>query len=183
MLERDAQKRLSRHPRGHRVPIFLDVDDKGGTPKEQIPFVVAILAELSGDAPKAANKWAQEVGQEINRNNFEAVLAKIHPQLSFSVKSKLSNSKENDTLPVNLTFKNSHDFEPTGIAENVGPLRARLALRQRLRELLGQLRTDPELRKELQRVIQSQESRKQISSAVAGLLNAAPVAQDNPPAN
>ena len=172
MPERNAQERLSRHPRGHRVPIFLDVEDFGEAPREQIPFIVAVLAQLSGDSEKSPEEWAKQKPQEINRNNFERVLAKIRPKLSLSVASKLRGSKPGDRLGVNLEFKNTQDFEPAGVASQVGALRQKLFLRQRFRELLSLLKTDSDFRRELKRVFREKDSRKQILEAISGLRDA-----------
>ena len=172
MLERNAQKRLSRHPRGHRVPIFLDVEDHGGTPKEQIPFVVAVLAQLSGESKRSPKAWSEQQAQEINRNTFEKVLAKIRPKLSFEVTSKLSGAKPGDILPVNLEFKSTQDFEPVGVARQVPALEKKIVLRQRLRELLSLLMTDLDLRSELETLFRQEGSRKQMLDAISGLLNA-----------
>ena len=181
MLERNAQKRLSRHPRGHRVPIFLDVEDAGGTPKEQIPFVVAVLAELSPDSEGSTRNWSGQKAQEINRNNFESVLAKIKPRLIFEVESKLRGAAEGDKLPVELNFKSTQDFEPAGVAVQISPLKRKLLLRQRLRELQSLLITDEQLRRELNKLFRQEGSRKQMMDAISGLLDAK-AAQEPPQA-
>jgi type VI secretion system protein ImpB len=179
VLERNAQKRLSKHPRGHRVPIFLDVENFGATPKEQIPFVVAVLAQLSGDSEQSAKNWANQKPQAINRNNFESVLAKIRPKLAFAVANKLHGAQPGDQFAVNLEFESTQDFEPTGVARKIPALNRKLILRQRLRELQSLLITDKNFRSELDRLFRQEGSRKQMLEAISGLLNAKP-AQGSP---
>src|SRR5579862_1186514 len=117
-LEKDAQKRIRKTPKGPRVIIGLEVHDDDAIPRREIPFVLGVLAPLSGHADKAVFK--ERESHQIDRENFDTVMAKIGPSLSFPVQSTL---RRGENLTVNLSFKSMEDFEPQRVAEEVDALK------------------------------------------------------------
>ena len=120
-----------------RVQITYDVETAGAIQKKELPFVVGILADLSGQ-PKAALKPLKERKfVEIDSENFNAVLASIAPRVQVSVANTLT--KAGGTLPVELNFKEIDDFDPLKLINQVDALRRLLEARTRLSDLLVKL--------------------------------------------
>jgi type VI secretion system protein ImpB len=150
MPKESLQKKIGR-VRPPRVQITYDVETGGAIEKKELPFVAGVLADLSGDpaAPLPAVKDRKFV--EIDRDNFDQVLAKMAPRLAFKVDNKLS---DDDTkLGVELKFSSMEDFEPQRLAEQVEPLRKLMELRRKLANLRSSLYGNDKLEKMLQQVL------------------------------
>lgn len=150
MPKESLQKKIGR-VRPPRVQITYDVETGGAIEKKELPFVAAVLADLSGDpaAPLPAVKDRKFV--EIDRDNFDQVLAKMAPRLAFKVDNKLS---DDDTkIGVELKFSSMEDFEPQRLAEQVEPLRKLMELRRKLANLRSSLYGNDKLEKMLQQVL------------------------------
>jgi type VI secretion system protein ImpB len=142
MLEKDAQKRVARTYKGPRVHIGVEVDDSGAIRKREIPFVVGVLAPLSGTAQPPS--WAAQEALEINRLNFDDVMKRIGPRLEFS----LPNIPE-----IDMTFEKIEDLEPESVASKIPILAQKLKRRRSLRDLLNRLRANPRLRSEVEQIV------------------------------
>src|SRR5207248_2711989 len=104
-----------------RVQITYDVETNGAMQKHELPFVVGVLADLSGKPKEPLRQLKERKFTHIDRDNFNAVLAKSAPRVAMKVDNKLTDA---DTkLAVELNFKHIDDFEPARVAEQVGPLR------------------------------------------------------------
>ena len=130
----DTLKRV----RPPRVRIDYKVETEGAEPILELPFVVGVLADLSG-MPKEANKpLKQRKFVPIDRDNFNDVMARAAPRVAFRVPNKVGD-KPDELLNVELQFKNMEDFEPARIAEQVPVLNELLQMRKKLTELLGKM--------------------------------------------
>lgn len=139
------QKWLDRN-RPPRVQITYDVETGGAIEKKEIPFVVGVVSGLRGDNPPPS-KLKERKFVQIDRDNFNDVLASICPTLSFAVEDRL---REGDAkLKVDLAFKNIDDFRPESVVEQVAPLASLLAARRHLTDLLAKLEGNDELNKSL----------------------------------
>jgi type VI secretion system protein ImpB len=126
-----------------RVQITYDVETNGAMVKTELPFVVGVLADLSG-APKEALKPLKErKAAAIDRDNFNDVLARAMPRAAFKVDNKLTD--ENTKLAVELNFKHFDDFEPARVAEQVPALRELVEMRNRLKSLLSKMEGNDKL--------------------------------------
>jgi type VI secretion system protein ImpB len=156
-----AQEKLSK-TRKPRVHITYDVETEGSTVKKELPCVVGVMGDFSGNgnAEKKAIKDRNFV--QIDPDNFNEVMDKIAP----AVELKVSNVLKNDgtELPVNLRFKNIDDFSPVNIVNQVEPLKQLLETRIRLTELLSKADRSAELEELLEKVLQSNEDLKKLSS-------------------
>src|SRR5216684_7943061 len=115
-----VQKKIGR-VRPPRVHITYDVETGGATEKREIPFVVGVLADLSGQPEQPLPPLKDRKFVNIDKDNFDRVLGQINPRLAFKVDNKLS---EDDTrLGVELRFKSMSDFEPGAVARQITPLR------------------------------------------------------------
>ena len=128
-----------------RVQITYDVEIGGAIQMKELPLVVGILADLVGqqDVPKLKErKFIQ-----IDRDNFNDVMAYLGPKLKFAVPDKVDGA---GNLPVELVFRNIDDFHPVEIAKKLPKLRDLLEKRQRLIDLLAKLDGNEELTARLQ---------------------------------
>jgi type VI secretion system protein ImpB len=142
MASDSLQHKLDR-VRRPRVQITYDVETNGAMQKIELPFVVGVLADLSGKPKQALKPLKERKVVSIDRDNFNDVLAKQAPRLALKVDNRL---QENDTkLAVELNFKHIDDFEPARVAEQVGPLKELLDMRNRLTQLMSKMEGNDKL--------------------------------------
>ena len=161
MPKESLQKKVGR-VRPPRVHITYDVHVGDAIEKRDLPFVVGVLADLSGMPEKALPPIAKRKFVVIDRDNVNDVMKKIGPRLAFRVPNRLS---EDDTkLNVELRFESMDDFQPARIAQQITPLRKLLDLRNSLANLRASLIGNEKLDNLLQEVIQNQELLRQAGS-------------------
>jgi type VI secretion system protein ImpB len=165
MPKESLQKKIGR-VRPPRVQITYDVQVGDAIEKRDLPFVVGVLADLSGMPNKPLPPIAKRKFVAIDRDNVNDVMKKIGPRLAFKVPNRLN---EDDTkINVELNFESMDDFQPARIAQQVTPLRKLLELRTSLANLRASLIGNEKLDNLLQEVIQSQELLRQ-AGAEAGV--------------
>lgn len=119
--------------RGPRVHITYDVQAYDRTEKRELPFVVAVLADLSGTPERPLPEIEDREFHEIERDNVSEVMQDIHPRLDFSVPNRLHS---NDChLDLHLQFGSINDFEPQNVAQQIPELRKLLEVRDALIKL------------------------------------------------
>src|SRR5437763_295153 len=136
-----------------RVQITYDVETGGAMEKKHLPFVVGVLADLSAQSAKPRDPLKQRNFTEIDRDNFNSVLAKQAPRLALRVQNRLTD--EDTKLAVELNFQHIDDFEPDRVAAQVGPLRELLQMRERLTQLLTRMEGNDKLEQLLADVLQN----------------------------
>lgn len=144
MARESTQKKLER-VRPPRVQISYDVEIGNAIELKEIPFVMGVLADLSGQPKEALPRLKDRRFVEITPDNFDSVLDSMKPHLSFSVENKLSEDSNAGQLKVDLNFKSMDDFEPDAVAKQVKPLKDLLDLRTKLSDLRGNLQTNEKL--------------------------------------
>jgi type VI secretion system protein ImpB len=150
MPKESIQKKIGR-VRPPRVHITYDVETGGAIEKKELPFVVGVLADLSGSPDKPLAKVKDRNFVEVDRDNFDQVLARSSPRLVFKVDNKLS---DDDTrLALELRFKSLEDFEPQKVAMQVEPLRKLLELRNKLSNIRSSLYGNDKLESSLQELV------------------------------
>jgi type VI secretion system protein ImpB len=161
MAKESLQKKLSR-VRPPRVHITYDVETGGAIEKREIPFIVGVLADLSGQPEKPLPPLKDRKFAEIDKDNFDNVLGKINPRLAFKVDNRLS---EDDTrLGVELRFSSMADFEPAAVAKQMPPLRRLLELRNALHNLRSSLMGNDKLEAILQETLNNRELLQRIAA-------------------
>lgn len=150
MPKESLQKKIGR-VRPPRVQITYDVETGGAIEKKELPFVVGVLADLSGQPDKPLLTVKDRKFVEIDRDNFDKVLAKTEPRLAYKVDNKLSN--DDTKIGVELRFSNMEDFEPQNVVEQVEPLRKLIELRRKLSNLRSSLYGNDKLDKMLQQIL------------------------------
>lgn len=119
--------------RAPRVQIEYEVDVGPGGKKVQLPFVMGVMADLSGNPKEPLPAVADRKFLEISTDNFDDSLRSMKPRAAFQVPNKLTGE---GNLSVDLTFESMGDFSPGAIARKVGPLAELLNARQQLNNLL-----------------------------------------------
>jgi type VI secretion system protein ImpB len=161
MPKESLQKKVGR-VRPPRVQITYDVQVGDAIEKRDLPFVVGVLADLSGMPEKALPPIAKRKFVSIDRDNINDVMKNIGPRLAFKVPNRLN---EDDTkLNVELRFENMDDFQPAKVAQQITPLRKLLELRNSLANLRSSLIGNEKLDNLLQEMIQDQEMLRQAGS-------------------
>ena len=165
MPKESLQKKVGR-VRPPRVQITYDVQVGDAIEKRDLPFVVGVMADLSGMPEKPLPPIAKRKFVVIDRDNVNEVMKKIEPHLAFKVANRLN---EDDTkLNVDLHFESMDDFQPARIAQQITPLRKLLELRNSLANLRSSLIGNEKLDNLLQEMIQNEEMLRQ-AGAEAGI--------------
>jgi len=152
-MSESTQHKLDR-VRPPRVQITYDVEVGDAIEMKELPFVVGVLADLAGQQD-ALPKLKERKFVQIDRDNFNQVLANVAPRLKYKVPNQLK--KDGSTLSVDLTFRSLDDFHPSAVVKNVQPLRELLEMRQRLVDLLTKIDGNEELQEALQRLLNDKE--------------------------
>ena len=148
------QKKIER-VRRPRVQISYDVEDNGAMVQKELPFVVGVLAGLSGHRPEVElGKLKDRSFTLIDRDNIDKVLADAAPVLNISVPNTLSGDGTN--LRMQLKFDKLTDFEPGQVVTQVAPLNELLKMRKQLDEVLARINTNEELENSLQALLANQ---------------------------
>jgi type VI secretion system protein ImpB len=153
-MSESLQHKLDR-VRRPRVQITYDVETNGAMQKTELPFVVGVMADLSGQRKNPLPVMKERKFVPIDRDNFNDVLAKAEPRLALKVQNRLTD--EDTKLAVELNFKHLDDFEPARVAEQVAPLKELLDMRLRLTQLLSKMEGNDKLEQLLGEVLSNTE--------------------------
>lgn len=163
-MAESTQKKLSRI-RPPRVQITYDVEIGDAIQMKELPFVGGILADLSGKPEEPLPKVKDRKFVEIDRDNFNEVLASYAPRLAFQVDNKLT--AEGGKLNVELKFNHMDDFDPVSVLKQVKPLAKLYDARQRLTDLLTKLDGNDELDGLLREVAENTDKLSELKSLTA----------------
>jgi type VI secretion system protein ImpB len=161
MPSESTQKKLDR-VRRPRVQITYDVETNGALRKTELPFVVGVLADLSGQPKEGLKALKDRKAVNIDRDNFNDVLARATPRVAIKVDNKIA--KDDTKIAVELNFKSMDDFDPAKIAAQIGPLNQLLEMRKNLNQLLSKMEGNDKLEKLLNDVIGNTEKAKAMKS-------------------
>ena len=162
-MSESLQHKLDR-VRPPRVHITYDVETGGALLKKELPYVVAVLSDLSGKPEEPLPKVRDRKFVEIDRDNFNEVMASNTPRLAFAVDNKLVD--DDSKLQVELRFNEIDDFDPVAVLKQVGPLAKLFEARQRLRDLMTKLDGNDDLDSLLQDVIENSDGQKEIKAEI-----------------
>jgi type VI secretion system protein ImpB len=152
MARQSTQHKLDR-VRPPRVQITYDVEVGDAIEVKELPFVMGVMGDFSGQPTEPLARLKDRKFVEVNPDNFDSVLANMKPHLAYSVENKLSEDPNAGNLKVNLDFKSMDDFSPENVARQVGPLRELLELRDRLRDLRGNMQGNDKLEELLREAV------------------------------
>ena len=132
MAKASSQKFIARN-RAPRVQIEYDVELYGAEKKIQLPFVMGVLADLSGKPAEPLPPVADRKFLEIDVDNFDSRMKAMKPRVAFQVPNTLTGE---GNLNVELTFESMDDFSPAAVARKVDALNKLLEARQQLANLI-----------------------------------------------
>lgn len=153
----DKLKRV-RKPRVH---ITYDVETNGATEKKDLPFVVGVMGDYSGDNTENKKNLKERKFVQVDRDNVDAVMGTIAPKLSLQVENTLEDN--GSEMAVDLSFNKLEDFEPHRIVDQVEPLKKLLETRNKLRDIMSKVDRSEDLEAILEEVLQNTESLGQLS--------------------
>lgn len=165
MAKQSAQHKLDR-VRPPRVQITYDVEVGGAIELKELPFVVGVLGDFTGNPQEPLPKLKDRKFVEVNPDNFDTVLEGMKPHLSFAVENKLSDEADAANLKIDLKFRKLEDFEPTSVAKQVEPLKKLLELRTRLSDLRGSLQGNDKLEELLLEAVANTEKLDQLKGEI-----------------
>lgn len=160
-MSESTQHKLDR-VRPPRVQITYDVEIGDAIQKKELPFVGGIMADLSGNPEEPLPKLKDRKFVEIDRDNFNDIMAAINPRLVYQVDNKLS--EDDGKLNVELNFNHMDDFDPVNVLKQIKPLKKLYEARQRLSDLLIKLDGNDDLDQILQDIIFNTESLQELKS-------------------
>lgn len=167
MARQSAQHKLDR-VRPPRVQITYDVEVGGAIEIKELPFVVGVLGDFTGNPEQPLPKLKERKFVEVNPDNFDTVLEGMKPHLSFAVENKLSDDADAAQLKIDLKFRKMDDFEPANVAKQVKPLKAMLDLRTRLSDLRGSLQGNDKLEELLLEAVGNTEKLDKLKGEIGG---------------
>lgn len=148
----DKLKRV-RKPRVH---ITYEVETNGTLVQKELPFVMGVMGDYSGDNVQDKKELKDRKFAQIDRDNFSEIMGKIGPSLNLKVENTLGG--EGQEMGVKLNFNSMADFEPHQIVAQVDPLRELLATRNKLRDLLTKADRSEDLETLLEGILQDANS-------------------------
>ena len=160
MAKKESLQHKLDRVRAPRVQITYDVEIGDAIEMKEIPFVLGVLADLSGKPDEPLPKLKDRKFIEIDRDNFNNVLEGMKPRVAFKVDNKLTG--DDTKLAVELRFKSIDDFRPENVATQIAPLAKLLEARQRLSGLLNKLDGNDKLDDLLQKVLADTDSLKKL---------------------
>ncbi|GHD57782.1 type VI secretion system contractile sheath small subunit [Jeongeupia chitinilytica] len=162
MGKESTQKKLSR-VRPPRVQITYDVEVGDAIETKELPFVLGVLGDYSGQSKVPLPKLKERKFVQIDRDNFDDVLKGMAPRLAYRVDNKLA--EDGSQLGVELNFSELADFEPQKVVEQVEPLAKLLDARKRLADLKNKLVSNDKLEALLDDIVRDTDKLREISQS------------------
>ena len=164
MPKKESIQQKLKRVRPPRVQITYDVEIGGAMELKELPFVVGVMGDFSGQPAQELPRVKDRKIIEIDRDNFDQVLAGMTPRLAMRVDNKLSN--DDSKLNVELRFNSLQDFEPDNLVQQVEPLRQLVEARQKLRDLLSKTDGNNKLEELLGNIMQNTNAQKQLAASL-----------------
>ncbi|MBV34977.1 MAG: type VI secretion system contractile sheath small subunit [Rickettsiales bacterium] len=156
----DRLKRV-RKPRVH---ITYDVETDGAVLEKELPFVVGVMGDFTGDSTKPLKPLKDRRFVQIDKDNINEVMRNMAPGLNLKVKNTLEN--DGSEMAVNLEFNSMDDFEPAAIVDQVDPLKKLMDTRNQLRDLMTKIDRSEELEGIMEKVLQNTDNLDELAKAL-----------------
>jgi type VI secretion system protein ImpB len=160
-VSRSIHDKLER-VRPPRVHIKYEVYTGGAVVEKELPFVVGVMGDFSGNPTQPLKPLKERQFIQIDRDNFNEVMARMTPGLNFRVENTLKG--DGSELPVQLKFESMEDFEPAAVVRQVEPLQKLLETRNKLRDLLTRVDRSDNLEALLEQILQDPEMLKKLQA-------------------
>ena len=167
MARESVNKKLER-VRPPRVHISYDVEVGNAIELKELPFVMGVLGDFTGQPEEPLARLKDRKFVEITLDNFDSAMASMKPHLAYFVENKLSEDPDAGRIGVNLNFKSMDDFEPEAVARQIKPLNELLELRTKLSDLRGSLQGNEKLDDILLETVKSEDKMKKLKAEVEG---------------
>ncbi|MEN3292793.1 MAG: type secretion system protein ImpB [Burkholderiales bacterium] len=158
------QKKLQR-VRPPRVQLTYDVEIGDGVEQKEIPFVVGVMGDFSGNPENPLPKLKDRKFVNVDMDNFDDVMKGIEPRAVYRVKNTLN--EKGGEFAVELKFKSIEDFRPEAVVEQVEPLRKLLEARTKLSDLRNKLAGNEKLEDVLSDVLSNTENLQRLGKETA----------------
>jgi type VI secretion system protein ImpB len=149
-----------------RVHITYQVETEGAELEKELPFVVGVLGDFSGNPTEPLKPLKDRKFIQIDRDNFNEVMARMTPGLNLKVENTLKG--DGSEMAVQLKFNSLEDFEPAAVVQQVEPLRQLQETRERLRDLLTKVDRSEDLEAVLERVLKNTDELKKLQGDLGG---------------
>ncbi len=179
-MSNSIQDRLGRD-RPPRVHIHYKVEKGNAIELKELPFVVGILADLSGQRREPLAELSKRNPVDVLGGDIDKLMKDAKPRVAFTVPNVLSDREGGATeLPVDIEFTKFADFSPTSVAKSLPPLAKLLEIQQSLMELKRRIMAQPDAGKRLDKVFKNHDLLDTILKAQAEDPAAAPPADGAP---
>jgi type VI secretion system protein ImpB len=148
-------KKLER-VRKPRVHISYDVETEGAVVTKELPFIVGVMGDFSGDPTEPLASLKDRKFVQIDRDNFNQVMGRINPGLNLKVDNTLKG--DGSEMAVDLKFRSIEDFEPGAVVNQVPALKKLLETRNQLRDLMSKVDRSEDLEALLENVLQNKDA-------------------------
>ena len=153
-------KKLER-VRKPRVHLTYDVETGGAAVKKELPFVVGVMGDFSGNPDTPLKPLRDRKFVQIDRDNFNDVMKSIQPELNMRVENTLAG--DGSEMAVSLKFQSMDDFHPAKVANQVEPLKKLLETRNRLSDLIAKADRSSDLESLLEGALQDDDAMRKLS--------------------
>lgn len=144
-----------------RVHITYEVETGGAAIDVELPFVVGVMGDFSGNPETPLKSMKERKFVQIDRDNFNNVMAKVAPELHFKAENTIAG--DGSEMAVDLKFNSMDDFDPAKVVSQVEPLKKLLETRNKLNDLMSKVDRSEQLEGVLERVLQNPDDLKKIS--------------------
>jgi len=147
-----------------RVHITYQVETEGAMVEKELPFVVGVLGDFSGNPTQPLKPLKDRKFIQIDRDNFNEILSRMTPGLNMKVENTLKG--DGSEMPVSLKFNSMDDFEPGNVVKQVEPLRKLPETRDKLRDMHNKVDRSEDLEGLLERVLQNSDELKKLQAEI-----------------
>lgn len=148
-----------------RVHIKYEIETEGAQAEKELPFVVGVLGDFSGHPTEPLRPLRERKFVQIDRDNFDDVLARMAPSLKLRVANTLKG--DGSEMPVELNFRSMDDFQPGAVVSQVPALKRLLEKRNELRDLLSKADRSEALESLLERILQDDTEMKRLAGELS----------------
>lgn len=151
-MTQDSKQHVLDRVRSPRVQITYDVEVGDSVEQKELPFVLGVMGDFSGQPVTPLAKLKDRNFVNIDRDNFNDVLAGAKPHLAYRVDNLLSD--DDSQMSVDLSFKSIADFEPAQVALQIDPLKKLIEIRNKLSDLKNKMYSNERLGEVLKEIIE-----------------------------
>ncbi|MBB5019913.1 type VI secretion system protein ImpB [Chitinivorax tropicus] len=164
MSKRESTQKKLQRVRPPRVQLTYDVEVGDAIEQKELPFVMGVVGDFSGQSEVAQPKLKDRKFVNIDVDNFNEVMGAIEPRAAYRVQNKLS--EERGEFAVDVKFRSMDDFRPEAVVQQVEPLRKLAEARARLADLRNKIAGSEKLEDALSEVLRNTEALEKLSKQV-----------------